>query len=103
MQRATDTWPMTSLLAPVPGPKSILADGAASPVEGDVRWAPRKSLWIGGMTLAALVLGPAFCTPDAVLLFLATSAVTLCFGHSVGMDRRLIHRSFDCPLWLERL
>ena len=32
-----------------------------------------------------------------------TSGITLCFGHSVGMHRKLIHESFDCPLWLERI
>jgi len=83
---------MTSAIAPVPGPESILADAAASPSDGVVRWASLKSLWIGGMTLAAPALGPVFCSADAVLLFLVTSAITLCFGHSVGMHRRLIHR-----------
>ena len=29
--------------------------------------------------------------------------MTLCAGHSVGMHRRLIHESFQCPLWLEYL
>ena len=29
-------------------------------VEGVVRWKPVKSLWIGGMTLAALVGGPLY-------------------------------------------
>ena len=48
---------------------------------GRVRWAPPKSLWIGSMTLAALVLGPFYFTPGAFLLFLATSGVTLCAGH----------------------
>ena len=28
--------------------------------------------------------------------------VELCAGHSVGFHRRLIHRSFECPKWLER-
>jgi stearoyl-CoA desaturase (delta-9 desaturase) len=73
------------------------------PVAGAVRWAPAKSLWIGGMTLAALGLGPVYFSWDALVLFLVTTAITLCFGHSVGMHRRLIHRSFDCPLWLERV
>lgn len=77
-------------------------DGAdAGPVSGRVRWAPVKSIWIGGMTLAALVLGPLTATWDAVALFVGTTVVTLCAGHSVGMHRRLIHNSFDCPLWLE--
>jgi len=68
-----------------------------------VRWAPAKSIWMGAMTFAALVLCPLFVTLGAILLFVATSVVTLCAGHSLGMHRRLIHNSFACPLWLEYL
>lgn len=70
---------------------------------GMVKWVPAKSLWTGALTLIALILGPLTITPDAFLLFLITSAVTLCAGHSVGMHRLLIHRSFAAPRWLERL
>jgi hypothetical protein len=87
----------------VPGSKRMFADDRTDPVEGRVRWAPAKSLWIGTMTLAAVVFGPLAFSWDAFVLFIATSAVTLCFGHSVGMHRRLIHESFECPLWLEHL
>lgn len=85
----------------VPGSERIVVEAFSDPATGRVRWAPIKSVWIGTMTLAALVLGPLFFTRDAFLLFLITSAVTLCAGHSVGMHRRLIHNSFNCPLWLE--
>ncbi len=85
----------------VRGSERIVTDRFSDPVSGRVRWAPAKSLWIGSMTLAALLLGPLFVTPGAILLFLVTCGVTLCAGHSVGMHRRLIHGSFDCPLWLE--
>jgi stearoyl-CoA desaturase (delta-9 desaturase) len=85
----------------VAGSERIVADTGASPVLGRVRWAPAKSLWIGGMTLAALVLGPLTFSWGAFALFLVTCAITLCFGHSVGMHRRLIHGSFACPRWLE--
>jgi len=87
----------------VPASERIVADPSSDPVAGHVRWAPVKSLWIGSMTLVALGLGPFFLSWDTVLLFMATSGVTLCFGHSVGMHRRLIHNSFACPLWLEYL
>ena len=53
--------------------------------------------------LAALVLGPIYFTWSALAVFLALCFVTLCFGHSVGFHRRLIHRSFQCPKWLERI
>jgi stearoyl-CoA desaturase (delta-9 desaturase) len=55
------------------------------------------------MTVAALIGGPVFFTWGAFALFLATTAITVCLGHSLGMHRRLIHRAFDCPLWLERM
>src|ERR1700687_2714398 len=87
----------------VPGSERMLADEQCDPVDGRGRWAPSKSLWIGSMTVLAIALGPFWFSVDAFLLFIATSAVTLCFGHSVGMHRRLIHASFECPLWLERL
>jgi len=80
-----------------------MAEGAATDaVAGRVGWAPAKSLWIGGMSAAAL-LAPVVATPGALLLFVVTTAVTVCLGHSLGMHRRLIHRSYDCPLWIERL
>ena len=69
---------------------------------GQVVWVPAKSIWIASLTLIALVLGPLTFTWDAFALFIAACAVTLCAGHSVGMHRLLIHRSFAAPLWLER-
>ncbi len=81
----------------------MLADDTTSASEGRVRWAPVRSLWIGGMTLTACLAVPFQTTPGSVLLFLVTSAVTLCAGHSVGLHRLLIHRSFVAPRWLERL
>jgi stearoyl-CoA desaturase (delta-9 desaturase) len=74
-----------------------------SAVEGTVTWAPQKSLWLSAMTVTALAGGPIFFSWSALALFLATSAVTVCLGHSLGMHRRLIHRAFDCPLFVERL
>lgn len=70
---------------------------------GIVRWAPVRSIWIGGMTFCTLLLAPLYVTPGAVLLWLGTSAVTLCLGHSIGLHRLLIHRSLDAPRWFERL
>lgn len=78
-----------------------LADTDA--VDGRVHWQPAKSLWISAVTLVALVGGPLTATWGAVALFFVTTGVTVCLGHSLGMHRRLIHRAYDCPLWLERL
>ena len=81
----------------------MIADDATSAVDGRIEWAPARSLWIGGMTVAALVLAPLHTTPAAVVMFLLLSATTLCLGHSIGLHRLLIHRSLSAPLWLERV
>ncbi|HEY0325802.1 MAG TPA: acyl-CoA desaturase [Allosphingosinicella sp.] len=73
----------------------------ASPVEGKVVWDASRSLWNGFMLGGALVLAPLTFTWGAFAIFLATAAVTLCAGHSVGFHRRLIHRSFECPKWVD--
>ncbi|WP_347337354.1 acyl-CoA desaturase [Bradyrhizobium tropiciagri] len=86
-----------------PGSERIFADERTDPLDGRVQWAPAKSLWLGSMTSVAIIFGPLLFSWSAFALFIVTSAITLCFGHSVGMHRRLIHASFDCPLWLERL
>jgi stearoyl-CoA desaturase (delta-9 desaturase) len=71
--------------------------------DGVVRWKPAKSLWISFMTVAGLVGAPFTFTWGALVLFIATTAITVCLGHSLGMHRRLIHRAYECPLWLEHL
>ena len=35
------------------------------------------------------------------LLFIVFTAFTLCFGHSPGMHRLFIHKSYKTPKWLE--
>ena len=75
----------------------------ADPAAGRVRWSPVKSLWWSGMTLGWLTVGTIYFSPSALLVFLVLSGVILCFGHSLGMHRKLIHNAFDCPKWLERL
>ncbi len=80
----------------------IDVEGVADPSAGSVRWSPSKSLWWSGMLAAWLVLGSLYFSWSAVAVFFITSGITLCFGHSLGMHRRFIHRSFECPAWLEK-
>lgn len=75
----------------------------ARPDKGRVVWDPARSIWNMGFLAIALFLGPLYFTWGAFAVFLGLSAVTLCAGHSVGFHRRLIHRSFSCSKWLERL
>lgn len=79
----------------------VQGGGASSVLEGAVRYAPLKSLWFTAMALSALVGGAITFSWSAVALFLATTGTVLLFGHSLGSHRKLIHNSFQCPMWLE--
>jgi fatty-acid desaturase len=93
---------LQSSLSTLRSPRMFDADDSSA-IEGTVHWKATKSIWISAMTVIALLGGPNFFTWGALGLFLVTTAATVCLGHSLGMHRRLVHRSYDCPLWLEHL
>lgn len=70
---------------------------------GQIVWSPVKSLWWTSMTVLWVVMGSFYFSWGAVLAFLIVTATTIIGGHSLGMHRKLIHDSFDCPQWLVRL
>jgi len=75
---------------------------SADPLRGRVIWSPVKSLFLLAMYAATFCGLTFYLRLDTVLLFTLKTVAVLLLGHSVGMHRRLIHKSFDCPLWLER-
>jgi sn-1 stearoyl-lipid 9-desaturase len=75
----------------------------ANPNNGVVVWDPARSLWNGSMLLVALLFGPVYFSWSALAVCVLLLEFTMCAGHSVGFHRRLIHRTFQCPKWLERL
>ena len=80
----------------------MFADSSeTNPVDGTVVWSPVKSLWYSGMLIVAIVAGPLTFSWQVSITTGLFTAFTLCFGHSVGLHRLLIHRSFSCPIWLE--
>lgn len=78
----------------------ILEIPGADAVSGRVQWDPAKSLLWTVMTLGWIVGGTLWFSGGAVIAFLIMCTLVLCGGHSLGMHRRLIHESFDCPHWL---
>lgn len=71
--------------------------------QGQVYADPAKIAWVGTMFLLGTVGSAMTFSVSALTLFLVSTATTLCLGHSLGMHRRFIHRSYDCPQWMEYL
>lgn len=81
----------------------VQPDAMTNASRGTIRWDPLKSIWLTMMCaggIAAIAVTPSW---GGVLVFLLATAVTICAGHSVGMHRLLIHRSFKATKWLEYL
>jgi stearoyl-CoA desaturase (delta-9 desaturase) len=55
------------------------------------------------MTVVAFIFAPLTFSLDALAVFVVLTGVTICLGHSVGMHRLLIHRSFKAPIWVEHI
>lgn len=72
-----------------------------NPINGAVVWSPIKSLWFTGHATIAIVGGWFAFSYEAVFVASLFTVTTLCLGHTIGLHRLLIHRSFDCPKWLE--
>jgi sn-2 palmitoyl-lipid 9-desaturase len=70
-------------------------------LEGVVRYAPLKSLWFTAMGVGALTGVFIYPSVTGFLLFVASTAFVLLFGHSLGSHRKFIHNSFQCRRWLE--
>ncbi len=84
-------------------PRIDRPDNFAIAHRGRVYTDPTKVIWVGTMLVLGTVGSALTATPGAVILFLSSTAITLCLGHSLGMHRRFIHRSYTCPRWLEYL
>ncbi|WP_434278839.1 acyl-CoA desaturase [Acinetobacter sp. CE-15] len=82
---------------------TIYENSETNAFEGKVIWSPLKSIWVMMMYLFG-IYGVLFLSSiENFLVFLISSAITLCLGHSLGMHRRLIYQSYECPKWLEYL
>lgn len=81
----------------------VEAQDPADLLHGRVRYAPAKSLWLIGHAAGALVGAWLYMELTSVLVFLFCTGTVLLLGHSLGSHRKLIHDSYQCPPWLERL
>ena len=81
----------------------VIPIAATDPMDGQIALAPAKTLWLAFHSLAGLAGILLYPQMDAALVFVVLTVLTICAGHSVGMHRLLIHRSFKTHRWVARL
>jgi fatty-acid desaturase len=79
----------------------VWPDKTTNVMQGVIQWDAAKSLWLVSMTVGGILAISVTPSWDGLLVFLATTAITICAGHSVGMHRLLIHKAFRTPKLLE--
>ena len=75
----------------------------ANPVEGRVVYDLPKLSWNLTMIVLAVIFAPLTFSLGSFLLFLVLTYCTLLVGHSVGMHRLMIHRTFECHPVVEKI
>ena len=76
------------------------AEPLVLPAAGRVELAPAKGVWLYGLLAASALTARYRPTPAAALAALGLAVVTLCAGHSVGLHRGVIHRSYQTSRFL---
>ncbi len=81
----------------------LRVDGrGANPVEGEVVYDLPKATWNLIMILLAVIFAPFTFSLNAFVLFLGLTYLSLLIGHSAGMHRMMIHRTFESHPLVEK-
>src|SRR5579862_1356177 len=67
---------------------------------GAVRLDPIRALWLWGMAVPGIIAGIPALSPATIALAFVLTLLSLCLGHSVGLHRGIIHRSYESGPWL---
>ena len=78
-----------------PGPTSSLTRST-----GRIELAPVKAAWLYTNLALGLVALPFAASAGTFAAGCALTFLTLCVGHSVGLHRGIIHRTYRCPYWV---
>lgn len=81
----------------------LRVDGrGANAVDGEVVFDLPKAAWNLGMIFLAVILAPLTFSIGAFVFFVVLTYLSLLIGHSAGMHRMMIHRTFECPPLVEK-
>jgi fatty-acid desaturase len=84
-------------------PVKRITEDSNSPLSGEVMYDVPKMIWNLGFILIACLFAPSTFTFPAFLMFLLLTYFSLLVGHSVGMHRMMIHRTFRSNIFMTRL
>ncbi|WP_444996772.1 acyl-CoA desaturase [Aliikangiella sp. IMCC44359] len=75
----------------------------ADPSLGKVKYDIPKFLWNIGMLVGALIFAPLTFSLNVFIGFVLMTYFSLLIGHSAGMHRMMIHKTYECVPWVEKV
>lgn len=70
-------------------------------ISGTVKYDYQKMCWNLGLIFIGVFFAPFTFSVEALILFVFSTYFSLLIGHSVGLHRMMIHRTFDCPVLVQ--
>lgn len=84
-------------------PRMQRQSAETNPCQGTIHFAPIKTIWFLSHTCLTILAFSTSFNVECIAIAFITTVTTLCLGHSIGLHRLLIHRSFKCSKTLEYL
>ena len=84
-------------------PVHRIEEKGANPTEGQVVYDLPKCLWNLGMIVFAVTFAPFTISASSFILFLLLTYFSLLIGHSAGMHRMMIHRTYESHPVIEKI
>ena len=84
-------------------PVRRITKDSSSPLSGEIKYDVPKMIWNLSFILLAVLFAPSTFSISTFLFFIVFTYLSLLIGHSVGMHRMMIHRSFQTNTLLMRV
>ncbi len=73
------------------------------PEKGILKFSLRKTAWLYFMLIPCFFIDFSQLTLKTILLGFGLTFITICLGHSIGLHRGVIHKSYKTTKWLQNL
>ena len=70
---------------------------------GTIRFSPKKVIWLYMTLIPALIFTWSSLSMNWIVLSILLTFLTACLGHSVGLHRGIIHKSYKASRWLRNI
>lgn len=73
------------------------------PEKGELQFSLRKAIWLYLMIIPCFFIDFSLLTLEIMLVGAGLTFFTICLGHSIGLHRGIIHKSYETTDWFQNI